>query len=430
MQGRNEDTMSRKDELNDIYDGPAKKQIPTWVKVVLIIVFCAALLGAMVVLVLKGSGMLPEKKEPSDLVENNKITYTVDKDTAKEQAENVVASAGAAQLTNGELQIYYWMGIYDFVQKNGYMLSYYGVDFTQPLADQIADPNTGETWQQVMLEYGLTTWHQYNAVVQYAQEHGYELDAEGLAYIADMDGKIQEMLLANNYASVEEMLDTEFGYGATAQGYKNYMISGYTAINYVTWLQKNIDPPQEELTAYYEKNQAAYTQQGVTADAGDVVDVRHILIVPEGGTTEGDKTVYSDEEWEACRLKAEQLLDKWKSGDATENSFAALANENSADPGSNANGGLYSAVEAGDMVPEFDSWIFDESRVFGDTGLVKTDYGYHIMFFVKRQPLWIYAARSDYQAEKINAIIDEALEMYPLETDYDSIVLTDATKAE
>ena len=34
------------------------------------------------------------------------------------------------------------------------------------------------------------------------------------------------------------------------------------------------------------------------------------------------------------------------------------------------------------MVSEFDEWIFDKERKSGDTGIVKSDYGYHIMYYV------------------------------------------------
>ena len=30
----------------------------------------------------------------------------------------------------------------------------------------------------------------------------------------------------------------------------------------------------------------------------------------------------------------------------------------------------------------FDSWCFDESRKPGDTGIVESEYGYHVMYFV------------------------------------------------
>ena len=34
------------------------------------------------------------------------------------------------------------------------------------------------------------------------------------------------------------------------------------------------------------------------------------------------------------------------------------------------------------MVPAFNDWCFDEARQPGDTGLVHTDYGCHVMYYV------------------------------------------------
>ena len=34
------------------------------------------------------------------------------------------------------------------------------------------------------------------------------------------------------------------------------------------------------------------------------------------------------------------------------------------------------------MVPAFNDWMFDKNRKPGDSGIVKTDYGYHIMYYV------------------------------------------------
>lgn len=117
------------------------------------------------------------------------------------------------------------------------------------------------------------------------------------------------------------------------------------------------------------------------------VDVRHILIMPEGGTTDesGTSITYSDEEWEACRVKAQALLDEYLAGEKTEDAFGALANEHSEDQDGNVtNGGLYEDVYVGAMVQAFEEWIFDGGRKAGDTGLVKTPYGYHVMYFVNR----------------------------------------------
>ena len=77
--------------------------------------------------------------------------------------------------------------------------------------------------------------------------------------------------------------------------------------------------------------------------------------------------------------KAEEILASW---DGTEDGFAALANEYSKDGGSNTNGGLYEDVLPGQMVTAFNDWCFDETRASGDTGIVQSDYGYHIMYYV------------------------------------------------
>ena len=113
-----------------------------------------------------------------------------------------------------------------------------------------------------------------------------------------------------------------------------------------------------------------------------LVNVRHILIKFEGGTTDSTTgtTTYSDEEKEAAKQKAEEILDEWMSGDATEDSFAALANEKS-DDGNGTTGGLYENVYPGQMVSSFNDWCFDESRQPGDTGIVETSYGVHVMYF-------------------------------------------------
>ena len=115
-----------------------------------------------------------------------------------------------------------------------------------------------------------------------------------------------------------------------------------------------------------------------------LVNVRHILITPEGGTYDSTTgtTNYTDEEKLAAKVKAEELLAEFLAGKAIEENFAALATEHTTDPGSKENGGLYEDVYPGEMVASFNDWCFAEGRKAGDTGIVETEYGYHIMFYV------------------------------------------------
>ena len=127
-------------------------------------------------------------------------------------------------------------------------------------------------------------------------------------------------------------------------------------------------------------------------DEYPTIDVRHILIQPAAGELSSGDEGYEAEQAALkadAKVQAEQILADWHAGEATEDSFAALAVEKSTDTGSKYVGGLYTQVYQGQMVPTFNDWCFDSSRKTGDTGVVETDYGYHVMYFVGEDlPRW------------------------------------------
>ena len=121
-----------------------------------------------------------------------------------------------------------------------------------------------------------------------------------------------------------------------------------------------------------------------------MVNVRHILASFEGGTTDDNGvTTYSDEEKAAALEKAESVLASYLDGELTEEAFAELAKTNSADTGSAANGGLIEDIAAaqGLYVQPFTDWSVDPARKPGDTGIIETTYGYHVMYFVGQDEL-------------------------------------------
>lgn len=131
-------------------------------------------------------------------------------------------------------------------------------------------------------------------------------------------------------------------------------------------------------------------------------DVRHILVAAEQDEGAAAPT---EEQYEAAKAKAEALLEQWKSGAATEESFAELAKAESADPGSAENGGLYEKVSSvSGFIADFANWATDPDRKAGDTGLVKntgsSTKGWHIMYFVGQNvPVW----QMEVESAKANA---------------------------
>lgn len=157
-------------------------------------------------------------------------------------------------------------------------------------------------------------------------------------------------------------------------------------------------------------------------DDSPTVDVRHILVTPEevepldDGATDDEKAEYEQKVEDAnkkAKEEAEQILEDWKNGEATEESFAALADEKSADSPS---GGLYEGVEKGDMLTEFNDWIFDENRKEGDTDIVETEVGFHVMYFVGQDdPAWKNNIRETLISKAYNDFVKEKIENYEFE---------------
>ena len=132
----------------------------------------------------------------------------------------------------------------------------------------------------------------------------------------------------------------------------------------------------------------------------ETYSVRHILITPEedddAKTDDDGNVTYSKKAWTAAENKAKKILEEYNKGDKTEYAFALLAEKYSDDTESTSNGqsgmygGLYEGVSLGQMVKEFENWSTDKSRKYGDTAIVKSDYGYHIMYFVEDVPYYYH----------------------------------------
>ncbi|MBO5323822.1 MAG: peptidylprolyl isomerase [Oscillospiraceae bacterium] len=481
-------------------------------------------------------GTTPTDGNPEDV--SCKGTYTGDVSLVESEKNTVVATMGEYQLTNGQLQVYYWMGVLDFVNYWGNYVSYFGLDMSKPLDQQLYDKETGQSWQQYFLEEALNNWHQDHAMFLEAEKAGFVMEKQYQDYLDNLYEELKKVAEKEKLESVDAMLQQDMGPGADFQGYHYYITRYYKGNLYYNANYEKTPVTMEEIEAYFEKNkesiESSYkvnkesgiiadvqyllffpegataetvgtqtfdekawedarakaqavldkwvaegaTEEGFaelikqygvetnTAGAADdykglprydmsEVDIRHILLQPEGGTKdENNKTVYTEEAWEACRQKAQALLDQWVADGADEAVFINLAKEHSVD-GNAKDGGIYKNVTKGYMVAEFDEWIFDYSREYGDYGLVKTEFGYHLMFFVHgdtevdewtfdearqvgdytlvktdygyyvlrftgSEEGWIRYSRQGLQAEKMT---EQITAQYPMTVEYEKILL-------
>lgn len=227
-------------------------------------------------------------------------------------------------------------------------------------------------------------------------------DEEKAASVSAAKGAADSLLAADSLDALEEAIDAlsiNKDQDVSTTAYKNALYSSVSSV-YADWLtdssrkegdmkvfenattSTNADGNEETVVnGYY-----VVYYVGSTDNSFALKNVRHILVSfahDHDETEEHDhsETEYTDEEKAAAKATAEELLAQWKSGEATEESFAALANENS-DDGDGTTGGLYENVYPGQMVTNFNDWVYDSSRKVGDTGIVESNYGYHVMYFV------------------------------------------------
>lgn len=268
-------------------------------------------------------------------------------------------------------------------------------------------------------ENGSTTYsdEEKAASVTAAEEAAKALTGEDITSVAELDAAI---------AALPFNADTE----ASSTAYTDTL---YSSVNstYVEWIAD--ESRQEGDKAYFASTTTSTDDDGnetTTVNGYHVVyytstndntfhlsNVRHILAAFEGGTQDETTgtTTYSDEEKAAAKAEAEALLAEWKAGDATEDSFAELANTKS-DDGDGTTGGLYENISpASNYVTNFKNWALEDHKA-GDTGIVESEYGYHVMYYAGDSDYTYrdYQIETKLRSEDVSTWYSETLEAIPV----------------
>lgn len=336
----------------------------------------------------------------------------------------VVATMGDMALTNGQLQYLYWSQFYNFV--NNYDYTQYGMDIGAPLSQQMF-PNSDFTWEQYFLDSALKTWQQYAALNLAAKDAGYVLPEDVQADLDSLIDDYSKQAVENGFEDGVALLHAQMGPGIALEDMLAVETMYAIGDNYYTHLYNSQDPTREEVEAYFDENAVLFSSYyGITKESGLLVDVRHVLLQPEGCEFDDNNyVVATDEQWESCRAAAQELLDGWVKDGATEDGFAQLAIENSVD-GSATDGGLYQYVATGTMVENFDAWLFEEGRKAGDYGLVRTEFGYHLMYYVGGDEAWFLYGRdsSDGYLNSVGrGVLSDYMEANELDVKFADILL-------
>lgn len=350
---------------------------------------------------------------------------SVSREDVEDYLDTVIATCGDYTFTNREMMYAYQDQYYQTYQVYGIYLMMM-MDTSKALDEQKGGDGTN-TWQHSFVEAGAAMCHRLAAVAAEAEANGFDTTkAETL--LADARKSMEDAAAQVGYEDLEKFLVDSMSPGASLESYMNFYKLQAIFQTYTEYLQSQEEVTDEEIDAYWAENEESLSSSITKVDK-NVVDVRHILVKPVETTAEDGTTSISDEAWAEAEAKANGIYEQWKSGAATEDSFAQLAKQHTEDPGSAETGGLYEDVYPGQMVTEFNDWCFADGREVGDTAIVKTTYGYHIMFFSGEGDYvyWRKAVTDQIVNERVAAVMEEIDAKYPMESDLTKVVLLDAT---
>ena len=387
-----------------------------------------------------------------------KASYTAEQ---TEQAANQVAATwGEQKLTNAALQIYYRNAI------STYRLDEDAVqpDDTQPLDEQLCPLEEDLSWQHYFLRQALDAWQNQQALLEGARQprpvteaafkpnetddlHGkyvaadlpvnqflyqdqpcYKPNSMHQEYLDGLDTLMNTRAAELGYATLEDCAASVYGAWVTADDLVNAAKDYNLAYMFYTECSYDATVTSQEIADYVQEHAASLPKDSYT------VDMRQVLLIPDGAKVKRDGTVTATEEqWEACRKNAEKMLYSWSISYLTsqdkEANFARMANENSADGGSQINGGSYRNVRPGQLIAPLDEWCFDPARKTQDTAVIRSELGYHIVYFS--------ALHSDAETEAARLLTQQKLreqtEQYaaahPMKADYSAVALWVDAKA-
>ena len=384
-----------------------------------------------------------------------KASYTVAPGSA--QASEVVATAGDRQLTNGMLQILYLSQVNACRAKGAEIAP----DFGRPLDCQPCPLEEGLSWQHYFLKSAIRGWQaQQAALVRASQpqlitEEGFrpnypnkdihqinispDLPVNDFLY-QDLPCYTPNKLHQAYLDSMEQTLDTlasDAGFdslgdmagqlGVSAGDFLQAALDYNTAYMYFTEKSYDFSPTDEEISSCL--TQHAEELSGST----QTVDIRHILLIPEGAQVAQDGTVTAtDDQWNGAQQKAAEILAEWNATSQRQKkdaAFSQLAATWSQDNASRNNGGCYYGLLPGMLVEPLNEWCFSHQRQAGDSVTLRSDYGVHILYFSAWGETGAAAAKNILVTQGEWELWRQWLEEVPLTPDYSAVALWADTTA-
>lgn len=114
----------------------------------------------------------------------------------------------------------------------------------------------------------------------------------------------------------------------------------------------------------------------------------------------------------------QEILDEWKSGEATEASFAELSDKYNDPAITSVEGGLYEGMLVSSLIDELKAWFSDSSRAKGDTAVISPEgdsYSYVVYYVAPNREEWILSIENTLRSSRATEYIDGLVDSVAVE---------------
>jgi len=251
---------------------------------------------------------------------------------------------------------------------------------------------TGETWEEFFLSRTYEGLANLVGMYEAAVEAGFTLSEEEFEQIESTIEWLEFSAMMEG-ASLNAMLQFQFGPAMNEATFRNIQEFILLATSYSEYVHESFTYSSEELRQYFDENRE---DLGFDADDYYMPSFRQILISPEHidpaefaeGEFDPEYILSLELAEEEVALRAELVYDLFTAAGSTEEALLSLMEEHSDDT---TEGGFYEniskeqyrgvAISTMQVVDEIAEWLFYEDREVGDSALIHTEFGFHLVYF-------------------------------------------------
>lgn len=382
------------------------------------------------------------------------------------------AKVNGEKISRVEFDYNYNIALNNYLNQYGSYMSMFGMDLSGDLSQQMYSEEL--TFQDFFTQLAMESISENKALLAEAKAAGFTYDTAAdyaeyeqevkdaaaqvgmsvkdfvrdnygtYATLSRISGYVKESMYLSRY--YDSVADSKMPSGEEAESYYNENKDSLDSVDYrvLTVEAQLSEAPTEEETAAAmaeAKKEAEAAEKKVSAEGepnenvtADSVPYLLESWLFDSARKSGDTTVIENtsgnsyyvvafedryrDETPTVKIRAiltaednaQAIMDEWKAGEATEDSFAAIADKYNDSTLIATEGGLLESVRPKMMTGEMGEWLSDSARTAGDTTLITSEedpYSYVLYYLGEGEPWWSVSAK--------NALLGTAMEAYMAE---------------